>query len=83
MQRVKLYRYDFNRAHFEPWPEASGHWVSQRTVEPASITPVGDLVEAHIDAEIELRLVPDLRLVAELMNDERWDFSLVRMSNAR
>lgn len=82
MKSVTLYRYDFDAVDFEPWPEASGQWVSHQTVEPVSVAPVGDLLEAHIDAEIELRLVPNLWPIAEIMNDSRWDFSLVRLANA-
>ena len=83
MQTVELFRYDFHIDDFDPWSEASGQWISSRTVEPVSVAPVGDLIEAHIDAEIELRLVTNLWAVADLMNDDRWDFSLVRMANAK
>jgi hypothetical protein len=63
---------------FEPWPDASGQWVSHAVVEPLAVTALGDLV----DAQIELRLVPNLWPLVELVQDGPWDFSCVRLVNA-
>jgi len=83
IRTAALFRYAFDASAFEPWPEASGQWISTRPVEPVSIEPVGDLLGAHGSAEIELRLVPSLWPLRELAVTGPWDFSLVRMANAR
>lgn len=78
MRSVQLFRYDFDGNDFSPWAEASGQWVSHRAVEPLAVAAVGDLVDAHIEARIELRLVPNLWPLIDLIRDDRWDFSIVR-----
>jgi hypothetical protein len=68
---------------FRPWPDASGQWISESVVEPIAVDDVGDLLERHADAAIELRVVPSLWPVHDLAVSDRWDYSIVRMSNAR
>jgi len=80
---VVLHRYELPGADFAPWPEASGQWVADHAVEPLAVAPVGDLLAAHADAGIELRLVPSLWPLHDLAVSERWDFSIVRMRNAQ
>ncbi len=83
MTSVELFRYDFDAAPFDPWPDASGQWTATETIEPVAVQPVGDLIELHRDAGIELRLLPALRPFAQLVQDDRWDFSIVRLAGAR
>lgn len=82
MRTTKLYRYDFLADDFEPWEEASGQWIADHAVTPVSVNPVGDLVGLHEAAGIELRLLPILWPLADLVQDDCWDFSIVRMMNA-
>lgn len=83
LRTTKLFRYDFDARDFAPWIEASGQWVSNQPVDPVAVTPMSNLLTAHIDAGIELRLVANLWPLVELVKDERWDFSLVRLMNAK
>ena len=83
VRTTTLYRYSFDATPFAPWPEASGQWISTTTVEPVDVTPVGDLLEAHAEAEIELRTVPHLWPLHDFVQRGPWDFSIVRMANAR
>ena len=73
-----LYRYEFEPAPFRPWAEASGQYVSSDAVEPLAIEPVGDLLARHAAAGIELRFVPNLWPVIDLVVAGPWDFSIVR-----
>jgi hypothetical protein len=82
MRTADVHRYEFDARDFSPWVSASGQWISHNIVEPRSIAPVGDLLEAHARANIELRIVPSLWPLHELVVSDRWDFSIVRMSNA-
>jgi hypothetical protein len=60
MRTAELHRYEFDATDFVRWPPASGQWIAEHDVEPLSITPVGDLMQAHVTAGIELRMVPSL-----------------------
>lgn len=82
MKATRLLRYDFDPEPFSPWPEASGQWTARVSVEPRSVMPIGDLVELHAAAGIELRVVPSLWPLHDLAVSDRWDFSIVRMRNA-
>lgn len=82
MMSTSLYRYDFDAADFGPWAEASGQWISAATVDPVGCSPVGDLLDLHRQASIELRLVDSLLPIAAIAEDDRWDFSMVRLRYA-
>ncbi len=82
VRATQLYRYDFDASDFARWPEASGQWTSHEVVEPVAVTAMGNLVDAHRKARIELRLVPNLWPLVELVKDGQWDFSCVRLVNA-
>lgn len=83
MRATVLYRYAFDGAVFEPWTQANGQWIATTDIVPIAVEPVGDLLGLHAAAGIELRLVPDLWPIHDLAVSDRWDFSIVRMRNAR
>jgi len=82
VQTTQLFRYDFDASAFAPWPDASGQWISHQVVEPVAVSAMGNLIDAHREARIELRLVPNLWPLVELVKDGHWDFSCVRLVNA-
>lgn len=83
MRTTRLYRYELDTSHFVAWGPASGQWISDHDVVPVGVAPVGDLFDVHVDAGIELRLVPTLWPMYDLAVSDRWDFSIVRIANAR
>jgi hypothetical protein len=83
MRNAEIYRYEFDSSGFKPWQEADGQWISDRDVTPLAVTRVGDLLEAHVDARIELRIVPSLWPLHDIARSGEFDFSLVRMHNAQ
>jgi hypothetical protein len=82
MRTTRLFRYAFDAVQFEPWPEASGQWISVEPVVPLAVDAVGDLLQAHVRASIELRAVPSLWPLHDAVQSSGWDFSIVRMHNA-
>ncbi len=52
--------YELDRAAFEEWPPAEGQWIARHSVEPLAVRPMGDLLDRHVQAGIELRFVPEL-----------------------
>ena len=83
MQRCRLHRYTFDPTPFTPWPEAEGQWTTTQTVTPLNVTPVGNLLERHQSAKIDLRFVTDLAPWKNLATAGPWDFSIIRYANAR
>lgn len=83
MSTTTIYRYELDPADFWPWNDASGQWVSDHAVEPLAVAPIGDLLALHRDTRIELRVVENLWPLRDLAHCGPWDFSTVRMGNAR
>jgi hypothetical protein len=82
VRKAEIYRYEFDPSGFEPWDDADGQWISNVEVAPVSVTSVGDLLEAHVEAGIELRIVPSLWPLHDIARGGEFEFSLVRMHNA-
>ena len=83
MRKASVYRYEFDAESFLPWENADGQWISEHEVVPAAVMSVGDLLAAHADANIELRIVSSLWPLHDLARHGEFDFSLVRMHNAQ
>jgi len=83
LRSCRLVAYRFDGAAFAPWPDADGHWVADRPVEPLGVDPVGDLLDRHASAGIELRIVPALRPLVDPAVACGYRFSMVRMANAQ
>lgn len=80
MRSCELFVYELDRAAFVH--HDNGMWVSEHTVEPLGVRPVGDLLERHRVARIELRLVDNLWPLWELVTSSGLEFSGVRLRNA-
>ncbi len=59
LRETQLFRYEFDDAGFEELADA-GMRVHRGTVAPRAVEPVGNLLDALCDAEVELRLMADL-----------------------
>lgn len=74
----RLYEYRFDGSDFNPWPDAEGQWISRRIVVPLDVAPVGDLLERHREANVDLRFVADLSTMREIALQSGLPFSIVR-----
>jgi hypothetical protein len=68
---------------FEPYERAAGHWVSRTAVEPLEVVELGDLLDRHAAAGIELRIVPDLAALWQRVIASTLEFSGIRLRNLR
>jgi hypothetical protein len=59
-----------------------GYWVSEQTVEPVELVELGDLLALHADAEIELRVTPNLWPLWDAVVASSLEFSGIRLHNA-
>lgn len=83
MRSCGLYAYHFDAAPFERYPEAGGYHVAQTEVVPLGCEPVGDLLERHTKADIELRVTPSLWPLQRAVVASSLQFSICRMRNAQ
>jgi hypothetical protein len=80
MRTATVYEYAFDPDPFEPWAEAEGQWVATTAVQPRAVRPVGDLVDAHAAAGVELRFESDLAARRAEVLASGLPFSIVRWS---
>ncbi len=82
---VFVYRFEaarFRRTEDAFGADGRGFWVSEATVVPVDVAPVGPLLDKHRAAGIELRVVPDLTpLWAEVVATPGLDYSGIRLRN--
>jgi len=83
VRACKLYVYRFDPEPFtiHKVPEA-GYYASEQTVTPLSVEPVGDLLDLHARAGIELRVVPNLWPVIDAILASGLEYSIIRKANA-
>ena len=82
LRTTTLYVYELDPAPFAPWPEADGQWIAHTPMEPLAVRPVGDLLERHAEAGIELRFVEDLHPFWGAVVASGLPFSGIRLRNA-
>ncbi len=79
MRTVELYAYRFPPETFEPLDK---FFVSRETVVPSELVALGDLVEQHAAAGVDLRFAPALYPLWDEVIATTLDFSGIRLRNA-
>lgn len=83
MQTANVFAYRLRESTFVPHPGVGGYRVSRETVEAIEVRPLGDLVALHDDAEIELRVLPNLRPLWNDVLASTLEYSGMRLRNAQ
>jgi len=82
MRSTRLYRYEMPLEGFELQDAGAGHYVNDDVVVPLRVDPVGDLIDAHATAGVELRVTPSLWPLYEAVIASTLPFSIIRWRNA-
>ena len=82
IRAATVYAYRLPEPSFEPHPDVGGYWISRAPVEPLELQALGDLVELHERAEIELRPLPNLWPLWDEVVASTLEFSGMRLRNA-
>jgi hypothetical protein len=80
---ARVFAYRFPETTFERDPEVGGYWLSREPVVPLEVVELGDLVERHALAGIELRAVDNLWPLWDRVVASTLEFSGIRLRNAR
>ncbi|HSJ91899.1 MAG TPA: hypothetical protein VK917_07505 [Ilumatobacter sp.] len=83
IRSARVYRYTFDASEFEPWEQADGQYVAFDVVYPQEIEVVDDLLRAHCEAGVELRLAPRLGALMDAILASGLPFSFVRIRDAQ
>ena len=80
VRRCELFAYRLPGEPFEP-EEVGGYWSTRETVEPLELVAVGDLLQRHADAGIEVRITPSIWTWWVDLMDTTLEFSGSRLRN--
>ncbi|MBN3543985.1 DUF6886 family protein [Fictibacillus barbaricus] len=83
LQTTDLHRYTFQPDHFKMLDEGAGYFVSYEIETPVSVEAVGNLLDALINDEVEIRIVPSLQPLSQELLKTTLHFSMIRMRNAK
>ena len=81
VRAARLVAYRLPPETFKRYERANGYWVSRKPVTATEIVEVGDLLDRHAAAGIELRIVPDLWSVWQQVIESTLEFSGIRLRN--
>ena len=80
MRTTEVFAYRLPEDSFQRHP-VGGYWISRETVVPVELVPLGDLVERHGNARIELRPLPNLWPTWDAVVASTLEFSGLRLRN--
>ncbi len=83
MRACRLYGYELGPTSFELTNLVPGFLVARQEVSAVSLVPVGDLLQRHVEAGIELRIVRNLWPLIDAILASGLKFSIIRRANAQ
>jgi hypothetical protein len=81
MRSTRVVAYRLPPETFKQYGRAAGYWVSREPVTPLDLVELGDFLDKHADAGIELRIVPKLWPTWREVIGSTLGFSGIRLRN--
>jgi hypothetical protein len=83
VRRERLYQYELPPESFVALDEGAGYYISRAPVAPRAVTPIEDLLVELTRHDVELRVMPSLWKLRDLVIGASLQFSIIRMRNAQ
>ena len=82
MTKTNLYLYEFDTSTFYLQDPQAGYYVSEQIQQPISVTKIDNLFNELFKRGVEVRILNNLRTLAEEVENSTLNWSLCRMANA-
>jgi hypothetical protein len=83
IHKTSLHSYEFSPQHFQLIDEVAGYYVSYHDEQPLHEKLIADPFEELIkDPFVDIRILPEIRTLADEVSKSSLNFSLIRMRNA-
>jgi hypothetical protein len=79
---ARLHVYEFPTETFRLFDAGAGYYVSTEPIVPTGTTTVDDVLNALIERDVELRVMPSLWKLRDAVVASTLQFSMIRMRNA-
>jgi hypothetical protein len=80
--RARLYVYRMSAETFTQVDAGAGYYVTREPVEPLEVELVEDLAGALLGKDVELRVMPSLWKLRDLVIESSLQFSIIRFRNS-
>jgi hypothetical protein len=82
LRRERLYLYRVPGGTFRPVDPGAGYYVSSEPIVPLDVTEIADVLAALVARDVELRVMPSLWALRDLVIASTIKFSIIRWRNA-
>jgi hypothetical protein len=82
LRHGRLYQYELPPAAFQPIDQGAGYYISREPIVPVGMVTIDDLLGELLACDIELRVMPSLWPLCDLVVASSLRFSCIRMRNA-
>ena len=83
VRETSLYLYRMPLDGFELTDATAGYWIKTQRVSPLDVMQVRDCMQAIVERDVELRIVPSLWPLRDAVVKSSLSFSCIRMRNAK
>jgi len=83
IQKECLYQYEFDSAGFTLVDEVAGYWISRRPAIPVAENKIDNILAALLEHDVELRIMPYLWKLREVVINSTLQYSIIRMNKAQ
>jgi hypothetical protein len=83
IQEECLNQYEFDSKGFTLVDQVAGYWISRKPVIPVAETKIDNILEALLEHDVELRIMPSLWKLREAVIKSTLEFSIIRMNKAQ